>query len=41
MKVKGFVDCVHGVCEWMEGHTENKLHIVTCNCIVYCETFLK
>jgi len=40
MKVKVFVDCVHGVCEWMEGHNENKLYIVTCNCILYCETFV-
>ena len=37
MNVKEFVDCVHGVCEWMEGHNENKLYIVTCNCIIYCE----
>jgi len=22
----------------MEGHNENKLYIVTCNYIVYCET---
>jgi len=36
MKVKEFVDCVHGVCEWMEGHNKNKFYepqgLKTCNC---------
>jgi len=25
MEVKEFVDCLHDVCEWMEGHNENKI----------------
>jgi len=25
----------------MKGHNENKLYIVTCNCIIYFETFEK
>ena len=36
MKVKEFVDCVHGVCEWMEGRNKNKFYepqgLKTCNC---------
>ena len=28
MNVRCFLDCVHGVCESMEGHTDNKLYIV-------------
>jgi len=24
----------------MEGHTEHTLYIVTCNCTIYCETFV-
>ena len=40
MKVKYCVNYVHGVCEWMEGHTEHTLYIVTCNCTTYCETFV-
>ena len=31
MKVREFVDCVHGVCEWMQDHNENKWYIVTSN----------
>ena len=41
-KWNSFLDCVN-ICEWMEGCNENKLYIVTCNCIIiiYSETFLK
>jgi len=41
MKVKEYIDSVHGVCDCMEGHNKNKLFIVTCNCIIYFETFVK
>ena len=34
-----FLDCLHGVCEWMKGHNVNELYTVTCNCMIYCETF--
>ena len=35
--VRHFIDCEHGVCEWMEGHNVNKLYIATCICMIYCE----
>ena len=35
---KSLKECVHCVCEWMQGHHENKLYIGTCNCRLYCET---
>jgi len=25
----------------MEGHNVNKLYIVTCSCMIYCETVVK
>jgi len=25
----------------MEGHNENKLYIITCHCLIYCETLVK
>ena len=28
MNVWEVLECVHGVCEWMEGHNDNKLYIV-------------
>ena len=40
MNVREFLDCVHGVCERMEGHTVNRLYIVTCACMIDCETFI-
>ena len=27
--------------EWMEGHNVNKLYIVTCSCIIYCEASIQ
>ena len=40
MNVRELLDCVHVVCEWMEGHNVNKLFIVTCHCMIYCETLI-
>ena len=31
LNVREVLDYMHGVCEWMEGHNENKVYIGTCN----------
>ena len=31
MNVREFPNCVHGVCKCMEGHTVDRLYVVTCS----------